>query len=359
MSADLPAPDREDIKSCRAALRAGSATFHAASRLLPPQVQTAATALYAFCRLADDTVDLEEDPREGLVRLRERLDRVYAGDPIDNPADRALAAVVVRHAVPREIPDALLEGFAWDVEGREYDTLDDLSAYAARVAGTVGAMTCLLMDRRQAGMVARACDLGVAMQLTNIARDVGEDARNGRIYLPRAWMREAGIDPDAWLQNPVFDDALAGVVQRLLIAADRLYKRSEIGISRLPISCRPAIQAARLFYAEIGRQLERQGLDSVNRRAVVPGSRRSLLLVRTLSTVLAPRRWTVAPALEATQFLVDAAAHADDSQLLYYKPGWWDFSRRVEWTLDLFVRMGERDRAARPATEASPPRISP
>ena len=352
------APNRRDLQDCRAALRAGSTTFYSASLLLPPKARAAATALYAFCRLADDTVDLDAAPEAGLEKLRRRLDDVYAGTPADNPADRALAAVVVRHSIPREIPDALMDGLSWDLEeDRRYETVDDLAAYAARVAATVGAMTCLIMDRRQPGMLARACDLGVAMQFTNIARDVGEDARNGRLYLPRDWMREAGIDPDTWLADPKFDDALAGVIQRLLDRADELYERAEIGIARLPPPCRPAIQAARYFYAEIGRELERGGLDSVNRRAIVPGRRRLLLLARTLSAVMAPRSWKVEPPLDETRFLVEAvppAGHIEDAELLYYKPCWWDFSRRIDWAFNLFVRMGERERAARSEDPAQP-----
>lgn len=103
-----------------------------------------------------------------------------------------------------------------------------------------------MMGARSPQAQARACELGVAMQLTNIARDVGEDARAGRLYLPRDWMREAGIDPDAWLQAPSFTPALGSVVSRLLAEADVLYERAALGISALPRDCRPAIQAARL-----------------------------------------------------------------------------------------------------------------
>ena len=127
-------------------------------------------------------------------------------------ADRALAHVVHRLAIPRLLLDALLEGFLWDANGRRYETLEEVHDYAARVAGTVGAMMALVMGAHTQRALARACELGVAMQLTNIARDVGEDARNGRLYLPRAWLREAGIDPDAWLRAPRFDAAIAGVV---------------------------------------------------------------------------------------------------------------------------------------------------
>ena len=98
--------------------------------------------------------------------------------------------------IPRALPEALLEGFAWDAAGRRYETLDEVEHYAARVAGCVGAMMTLVMGRRDPAILARACDLGVAMQLTNICRDVGEDARAGRLYLPLAWLRDNGIDPD-------------------------------------------------------------------------------------------------------------------------------------------------------------------
>ncbi|MEW5323935.1 squalene/phytoene synthase family protein, partial [Geobacillus thermoleovorans] len=87
-------------------------------------------------------------------------------------------------------------------------------------------------------LVARACDLGVAMQLTNIARDVGEDARMGRIYLPATWLREAGIDPVRWLENPTFSPGLQTVVSRLLHTADTFYARSDPAIAALPMTCR-------------------------------------------------------------------------------------------------------------------------
>ena len=105
-------------------------------------------------------------------------------------------------------------------------SLEALHGYAARVAGTVGVMMTLLMGVRDAAALARACDLGVAMQLTNIARDVGEDARAGRLYLPLDWLDEAGVDRDRFLAAPAPSPALARVVARLLAEADRLYARA-------------------------------------------------------------------------------------------------------------------------------------
>ena len=200
--------DRDDLAACRASLRGGSRSFFAASLLLPRRVAEPATALYAFCRQADDLIDRADSDSTTLDQLRDRLDRLYDGRPIADPADRALAAVVARHALPRAVLDAMIEGFAWDAASRRYETLDDLLGYATRVAGTVGVAMAMLMGARSGPAGARACDLGLALQLTNIARDVGEDAANGRLYLPLQWMREAGLDPDAWLASPGFSPAL-------------------------------------------------------------------------------------------------------------------------------------------------------
>src|ERR1700744_4657759 len=126
-----------DIAICRALLRGGSRTFYAASKVLPARVADPAIALYAFCRLADDAVDTGSDRAPAVARLRERLDRVYRGQPIDLAADRAFADVVSTFHIPRELPEALLDGLAWDMEGRRYETLQDLRAYAVRVAGSV------------------------------------------------------------------------------------------------------------------------------------------------------------------------------------------------------------------------------
>lgn len=298
----------DDHRQCRELMRGGSKTFFAASLLLPARVRAPAAALYAFCRLADDLIDLGNDPLAAMNELEQRLDGIYAGRPHPITADRALASAVHRHAIPRALLDALLDGFAWDTSGRRYETLADVQAYGARVAGTVGAMMALVMGARDRAALARACELGVAMQLTNIARDVGEDARNGRLYLPRAWMREAGIDPDAWLAAPRFDAAIGQVIQRLLDAADELYVRAEAGIAALPRDCRPAIGAARLVYAEIGRQVEHQGLDSVSQRAVVSRQRKLALIARATAAAFAPSggKRSALAALPAVQYLVDA-----------------------------------------------------
>ncbi|MGJ7613971.1 phytoene/squalene synthase family protein [Variovorax sp. GB4R4] len=351
--------DPSDIAACRAALRQGSRTFLAASMLLPREVRDAACALYAFCRMADDAVDEGADEAAAVAMLRARLARIYeAGAPasalgssLASAADRALAGVVAAFDIPRALPEALIEGFAWDSEGRSYETLDDLHAYAARVAGTVGAMMALLMRARSPDAVARACDLGVAMQLSNIARDVGEDAAMGRLYLPRQWMREAGIDPEAWLARPVFTPALGSVVRRLLAAADVLYARVGSGVAQLPLACRPGINAARFLYADIGRQVQRAGCDSVSARAVVPASRKLGLLLRALVAVRPGRASDAWPVLAANAFLVDAVSATAPRAPAARKRS---PTESVVWVIDLFDRLERRERSksARPATPA-------
>jgi 15-cis-phytoene synthase len=340
---------RADLAACRASLRNGSKTFLAASFLLPRHTHEPAAALYAFCRLADDAVD-GVDPRRGdrygaVERLRERLRLAYAGLPADDPADRALAWVVARHGIPPALFDALLEGFEWDLQGRRYDTLETLHDYAARVAGTVGAMMALLMGARSPEALARACDLGVAMQLSNIARDVGEDARMGRLYLPRAWMTEAGLDPDAWLARPTFNAALGSVVQRLLDAAEALYRRVGTGVACLPLACRPGINAARYMYAEIGHEVARRGFDSVASRARVSGARKAALLVRSVVgsvASIAPMPAPVPlPPLAANRFLIDAVL-ADAPRV--DAGGRRSVVERVVWAFELFARLEQRDR---------------
>ncbi len=340
--------DSADLAACRDLLRGGSRSFFAASLLLPRRVHEPATALYAFCRVADDLIDNGSasggGPAAALAALRVRLDAAYAGHPRPIAADRALAAVVLRHAIPRTLLDALLEGFAWDAAARRYDSLAELEAYAARVAGAVGAMMAMLMGERSAEGVARACDLGIAMQLSNIARDVGEDARAGRLYLPQDWLRAAGIDPDAWLARPSFGPALAGVVEALLHRADTLYRRADAGIATLPRACRPGIGAARHLYAEIGQQVARHGYDSVGRRAVVPPGRKLRLLGRSLSAAAwGPRSSGPVPALSAARYLVDAVIAAPPPPRPGPRPPLWPaFDDRVAWLCALFDQLDAR-----------------
>lgn len=303
-----------DMEACRAAIRVGSHSFHMASRLLPARVRDPALALYAFCRIADDAVDEGNDKTRAVLSLRDRLDRVYAGAPRDAAPDRAFAAVVETFEMPRTLPDALLEGLAWDAAGRRYATLSGVLDYSARVASAVGAMMCVLMRVRDADALARACDLGLAMQLTNIARDVGEDAAEGRLYLPTDWLAEEGLTPEAFLAAPAATPGLRRLTARLLAEADTLYTRAAAGVPALPLATRPGIEAARRIYRAIGTDLAAHGHDSITRRAHTTKGRKLALLVQSAlaaaaATLLpAPATLHARPAPETT-FLVQAAAN--------------------------------------------------
>lgn len=311
--------DPRDLAHCEEAIRHGSLSFHAASRLLPAKVRDPALALYAFCRLADDAVDLQPEKAQAVLSLRDRLELVYQGRPLNAPADRAFAAMVADFDMPRALPDALLEGLAWDAMGRRYATESELFDYCARVAAAVGAMMCVLMRVRCPDALARACDLGVAMQLTNIARDVGEDTLEGRIYLPTDWLAEAGLTPESFLANPRPTKAIRQMTRRLLVQADRLYARSEAGVAGLPLAARPGIYAARYIYAGIGAQVQRAGFDSFTSRARTSKSQKigwlALSMARAGASIVMPKSAMLyAAPMPEVRFLIDAtASHAADS----------------------------------------------
>ena len=347
-----------DRAICREMIKTGSRSFYAASLLLPEQIRDAAYALYGFCRLSDDVVDGQNGgdsngKKQGggttaITRLKLRLNAVYSGQPISEAPDRCLADVVQRFGIPRAMFDALMEGFEWDVAERTYQTLEDVEAYGERVAGSVGGMMAALMDARSPAMVERACDLGVAMQLTNIARDVGEDARNGRLYLPRMWFFEAGLDPDAWLARPEYCEEIGEMTALLLSRADTLYKRADQAIARLPATVRPAIYAARLLYAEIGKVVARQKYDSVTTRARTSAGRKAWLVGAAMQRAAkAMPKATLAVQDGIKRALVAAVVHEPTPALVLTKPSP-TVKEDLNWVLDLFSDLEQRDRLERP-----------
>ena len=220
---------------------------------------------------------------------------------------------------------------------RQYDSESDLLAYASRVAGSVGVMMALLMGRREPLILARAADLGIAMQLTNIARDVGEDARAGRLYLPRQWLRASGVDPDAWLARPVFDKAIGSVVARVLATADALYRRADVGIAQLPLGCRPGVNAARTLYSAIGGEVQRRGLDSISGRAFVPRARKLGLLASSLTNAFLQLGRVDAPPLAEARHLIDAVTATRMPRTTRR------VDSRIVWLIELFDRLERRE----------------
>jgi phytoene synthase len=311
--------EASDIEACRRILDAGSKSFSAASLLLPRRMRAPASAFYAFCRIADDLVDFSDDPGAAVIELAARLDRIYAQTPDPDPVDRAFARVVSRYEIPRVVVDALIDGFAWDAENRSYESLDDVLAYCARVASAVGVVMTLFMGPREQRTLSRACDLGAAMQLTNICRDVAEDAGRGRLYLPAAWLRERGIDPAHFVANIgeyAGDKQIAEIIEAVLREADVCYRRADAGIAMLPRDSRPAIRAASLIYADIGRVVREQGCDPTAGRAHTSKGRKLWLLLRAWlrPTPTSDPRDAEAPVLDACRFLLEPFASARSQQ---------------------------------------------
>jgi phytoene synthase len=281
----LRAPDR---LACRNWIAHHSKSFYLSSLLLPRAVREASWSLYAFCRRADDTVDEGDASIPRVAFLRARLRDVYAGAPADDPIDRSFAAVVQSYEIPEALPAALLDGMEMDARDTRYETDDDLLLYCFRVAATVGLMMAKVMGVATERAYFRAADLGIAMQLTNIARDIGEDARRDRVYLPTSLLHAHGATRDDVLTARHVTPAIAASVSALLGRAELHYRAADVGVRMLPRACRLAIRSSRLIYAAIGADVARNGYDSITRRAHTSGAQKLALIARALPVLLSP-----------------------------------------------------------------------
>jgi phytoene synthase len=334
--------------ACRSSIRTGSQSFYLASLLLPVHVREPAYSVYAFCRMADDLIDREGGGVEAIAELHAMLDRIYAGRPRADFVERGFSDVVSRFAIPREVPAALIEGLAWDAQGRRYASIGELRAYAVRVAGTVGLMMTLVMGQRDPQVLARAVDLGVAMQLTNICRDIGEDARNGRIYMPLDWLRARHLDTSAWIAAPTYAPAVRSVVADLLAAAEELYDRAQAGIDSLPRSSRLGIQTARLLYREIGRKVA-GGVDPVAMRAVTTRGRKLGLVAQALAGIREQPATLSGIAVPEATFLIRAVAASHPPATHAALAPWWNPLGRVRRMVELLSAFSAREGQAVPA----------
>jgi phytoene synthase len=282
----------------RDAIAHGSKSFALASRLLPRRARDQAAIVYAWCRRADDAIDLAppEAQPAAVARLDDELARIYAGAPLGEPVLDGFAAVVRARAIPRLYPAELLAGMAMDADGTRYATLADLERYCWRVAATVGLMMSHVLGVSRDDALVEAADLGVAMQLTNVCRDVVEDWERGRLYVPDELLAAHGAGGLAGaLGGPLPASAvrpLAGAVAELLALADQRYRRGERGLAALPLRGAIAVRAARRIYAAIGARLAARGHDVTAGRAVVSRGRKLWHLSAAVAGELAraPRR---------------------------------------------------------------------
>lgn len=273
---------------CEQIIRKHSASFFVASRLLPKGVKEDARALYAWCRRADDAVDLAPPGRQysAVVRLFAELDSVYAGAGCDDPVLGEFQRVVQARRIPRHYPQELLLGMEMDAQGRSYETTNELRLYCYRAAGTVGLMMSHVMGLRHSPALQNAAHLGLAMQLTNICRDVAEDWERGRMYLPEELLARHSTRLQApGVGNTVPEharDGLSRVVADLLDESERYYVSGDSGARYLGFRCQLAVRAARHIYSAIGERLRRRGCDVVGPRAHTTGFHKALLLCRAV-----------------------------------------------------------------------------
>lgn len=298
-----------------------SRSFSMASRLFPREHRHDARVVYAWCRRADDLVDTgpaEAGPAR-LAALREELDAIYAGAALTDPVLVAFAEVVARRVIPRAYPEALLDGMAMDVAGTHYARLSDLLRYCYRVASAVGLMMCHVMGVRRDEALIPAARLGLAMQLSNISRDVVEDWERERLYLPADMLAAAGAPPLVPASGQPWPEAatpaVATVVRRLLDLADAFYLDADKGLRDLSGRSRLAVHAARLIYSRIGNAVRRQGCDPTRGRAWVSTPRKLWLVLRaalstlfSLVTVRGPVRPPTLELIPTPELLVPSRA---------------------------------------------------
>ena len=253
-------------------------SFRLAGRLLPAATLADAAELYAFCRGVDDLADESADPSFARAELLLLRAAVVDGDDKYPPA-APFIALQRRSGLDSNAAVALIDTVLSDLGPVRVADEMALLRYAHGAAGTVGVMMCPILNVRAAIATTHAADLGIAMQLTNIARDVTEDAMRDRLYLPATWL-PAGLDV-ARLHEA--SDEVFSAVRQLLALADQRYRSAELGYRDLPVRMRPAIRAAGRIYEEIGLRILRLGPAYLGAgRCVVPLPRKLLLLAGSL-----------------------------------------------------------------------------
>ena len=250
-------------------LRTGSRTFFFASFLLKPDVANKAARLYQFCRYVDDVVDLAKDNSEAKQSIQYLLKDFELKEPQDREIIDA-RALFEECGIPLWIPKELLRGVESDVDGVEIDTEEDLLRYSFRVAGTVGLMMCYVLGVHESSARNHAVDLGIAMQLTNILRDVKEDAMMGRRYIPSSLVPDLSIRDILSASEIISDELIIQGLERLHALSERYYKSGFLGLAFIPIKSRYAILVAGKIYRKIGLTIRDEGYNFRGERVVIP-----------------------------------------------------------------------------------------
>jgi phytoene synthase len=266
----------ELVARAESIINAGSKSFRFASRLFDRRTRERSWLLYAWCRACDDLADGQTlghdarapaDPAEGLALIRRRTQGALAGEATGEVPFDALGLVVRECAIPERFIHDHVEGFALDAQGWRPHSEADLLLYCYYVAGAVGCMMAVVMGVApdDEATLDRAADLGIAFQLANIARDLTDDAAVGRVYVPQAWLAEAGLR-DELLADPEHREALAGIAARLCALERRYRDSAKAGARRLPFRSRWAVLAAARIYGAIADKVAALGPAAWDRR---------------------------------------------------------------------------------------------
>ncbi|MCX8198122.1 MAG: phytoene/squalene synthase family protein [Candidatus Micrarchaeota archaeon] len=258
---------QQDFQHCRSILKRGSKTFFFSSKILPRGSEKPFWAVYAFCRKSDDIIDEGNLPKkiraERLSQWRGELLRAYRGQKSSDPVIRAFAQTAMEYSIPKSYPLTLLRGVSSDLLGEEIRTFSQLRSYCYSVASVVGLMLLCVMRVKSKKAKKHAINLGIAMQLTNIIRDVAEDMRMGRVYLPTKDLEAHGL-----VRKDIRPNMPAEKRERLrkLIAfecrrARHYYSLSVQGLSLLPKELRIAIATASALYSKILDKVQKSGHD--------------------------------------------------------------------------------------------------
>ena len=265
-----PAHDSRQIaRSSREVLATHSRTFRLASLWLPAAARREVAVLYALCRLIDDTADETVDCKQAKRSLH-HIRREVDGAVQPRPLVAEFTDIAARRGIDLGAVRELIDGVTGDLATVRMESDADLLRYCYRVAGTVGLMMCPLLGVEDRRAIPHAIDLGIAMQLTNICRDVREDAMRNRVYLPESRLNEVGISASHIVDRRVAEKSLARVVEGVLDLADRYYQSADQGMHYIPRRSRLAILVASRTYRAIGVRLRRRRCRVMAGRAVVP-----------------------------------------------------------------------------------------
>ncbi len=271
MHADKPSSTLQtSIIHGKSSIAKGSLSFNLAAKFLPQAKRDGIRMLYAWCRFADDVVDQSssvsaEEQQRVLQRLEKKTLAALRGEPTTDPVFVGLAHVSKQYGIPHLYFQEVLRGFTSDLQHKPVADEQELRLYCYRVAGVIGLMFCHIVGVNSEHALSRAVDLGTAMQMTNIARDVMEDYRMGRVYLPKSWLEVFALTPET-LADPRNLSQVANVVKRLLVTAEEMYRSGNEGLDHLPFRTAIAVATASRVYRAIGHKVLEKGPRAWRRR---------------------------------------------------------------------------------------------